>query len=132
MDSDYRFMDKIYIRGLCVNCIIGTNPEERVKKQDILVDLTLYTDLSHAGKTDDLNDTINYREIKERVEEMIVGSSFFLLERLADAIAEICLSTEDVAAVKILIEKPGALPGTRCAGVEIFRRAEKADCRKKV
>jgi FolB domain-containing protein len=59
--------DLIEIRDLLLRGILGINPEEREKKQDILVNLTLYVDLRPAGMTDNIADTANYRTITKHV-----------------------------------------------------------------
>jgi D-erythro-7,8-dihydroneopterin triphosphate epimerase len=54
-------MDKIHIRDILLRCVIGINPEERREKQDVVIDVTLYADLSLAGATDDFNNTVDYK-----------------------------------------------------------------------
>ena len=114
-------LDRIHIRQLRLRCIIGINPEEREKKQDIEVDITLYADLSQAAATDAIEDTVDYKGIKLKVVELVENSSFFLIERLAERVAEICLADVKVRRARVLIEKPGALRFARTVGVEIFR-----------
>ena len=114
-------LDRIHIRQLRLRCIIGINPEEREKKQDIEVDVTLYADLSQAAATDAIEDTVDYKGIKLKVVELVENSSFFLIERLAERVAEICLADVKVRRARVLIEKPGALRFARTVGVEIFR-----------
>jgi FolB domain-containing protein len=114
-------LDRIHIRDLFLRCIIGINPEERIKRQDVLINITLYADLMQAGQSDDMDDTVNYKQIKNRIVEMVEQSSFFLVERLAERIAEICLDDSGVQYVNVLVEKPGALRFARSVGVEILR-----------
>ncbi len=122
MPFDPENYDVIYIRDLLVRGILGVRPFERLKKQDIIIHLTLWADIRKAGETDNLDDTFDYSELKNRIAEMTEGSSFFLIERLADAIAQICLEEQKVHQVKIAVEKPGALRFARTVGVEIVRR----------
>lgn len=114
-------MDRMFIRDLKVNCIIGTRPSERRRKQAIQVNVELECDLARAGRSDDLDDTVNYKSLSERIVRMAVGSRFFLIEKLAAAVAEICLGDAGVRAVVVTIEKPRALPNARCAAVQIRR-----------
>lgn len=114
-------LDRIYIKDLFLRGILGINPDEREKRQDVLINITLYADLAAAGQSDDMRDTVNYKQIKNRVVAMVEASSFFLVERLAERIAEICLEDDGVQAVKVLVEKPGALRFARSVGVEIAR-----------
>ena len=115
-------MDRIYIRDLAVQCIIGTRPEERQKKQAVIIDIALECDLVKAGSSDRLEDTVNYNDLTNEVVSCVEASCFFLLERLADAIAGICLKADGVKAVTVTIDKPGALPHAKSAAVEIRRK----------
>lgn len=115
-------MDKIHISDILLRCIIGVNEGERRERQDVVVSVTLHADLSAAARTDDFNQTIDYSAVKERIAELVEGSSFYLVEALAEAIARICLEFDRVEQADVLVEKPGALRFTRTVGVEISRR----------
>ena len=119
-------LDRIHIRDLRGRCIVGINPDERVNKQDIVINLTLYADLRKAGRTDDIADTVDYKAVKQKVLALVEGSSFLLLERLAEAIADACLAQPGVRAVRVLVEKPAALRFARTVGVEIAREGPAA------
>ena len=119
---DIEMFDKIYIADLSLRCIIGLNDWERTQKQDVLINITLYADLSRSGQTDRIEDSVNYKEIKKQIIEMAENSSFYLVERLAEGIAQICLAHPLVQAVRIKVDKPGALRYARSVGVEIFRK----------
>lgn len=114
-------LDRIHIRELRLRCIIGINPEERDKLQDVVVDITLYADLSRSAATDCIDDTVDYKALKLKVMAMVEASSFYLLERLADCVAQICLEDPKVRRTCVSIEKPGALRFARTVGVEIVR-----------
>lgn len=113
--------DKIYIRDLQVRCIIGIEPEERREKQDILINLILYTDCQPAGKSDDINDALDYKIVKKSILKSIENSSFYLVEKLAEEIANISLSFEKVKGVTVTVDKPGVLRFARSVAVEITR-----------
>ena len=113
--------DRIYIRDLLVRCIIGINPDERKNKQDVLINLTLHADLRKACMSDRIEDTVDYKKIKKQVVASVEVSSYYLVERMAESIAEICLSDIRVNRVDVLVEKPGALRFARSVGVEITR-----------
>ena len=117
-------LDKIHIRDLHLRCIIGTFEEERRAKQDVLIDITLYADLKAAGRSDRLEDTVDYKALKKRVIAMVENSSCRLLERLTERIAEICLSETHVRGVSVTVDKPGALRFARSVAVEIVRDRE--------
>ncbi len=114
-------MDKIRIEDLHLRCIIGINPEEREKQQDVLFQITLHADLSAAGRSDDVADTVNYKTIKLEIMDFVQSSSFGLLERLAEEVAQICLKDKRVQRADVRIDKPGALRFARTVSVEISR-----------
>jgi FolB domain-containing protein len=113
--------DRIEIRDLLLRGILGINAEERDKKQDILVNLTLFADLREAGRSDDIADTANYRTITKRLIEHVEQVGRFTVEALAADIARLCLEDPRVARVRVRVEKPGALRFARSVGVEIER-----------
>lgn len=113
--------DRILISDLLVRCIIGVNESERTSKQDVLINLSLWTDLRPAGKSDDFAQAIDYRSIKKRIFEMAESSQFFLVEAMAERVAEICLGFPGVQRVRVMVEKPSALRYARSVGVEILR-----------
>ena len=113
--------DRIHIRDILVRCIIGLNPEEREKKQDVIISLTLEGDLRKAGESDDLDNTIDYKTIKNRVISFTEANSFLLIERLAHEIAFLCLQHPRVQGVNVILDKPGALRFARSVAVDIYR-----------
>lgn len=114
-------MDKIHIRDIELKCIIGINDEERKVMQNVLINITLHTNLSLAGNTDNINCTVNYKAVKQRILGLVENSRYFLVEALAENIARECLSFDKVEQVDVLVEKPGALRFARTVGVEISR-----------
>lgn len=116
-----KHLDKIHIRDLLLRCIIGINDDERREKQDVNINITLFADLRKAGRNDDISDTVDYKTIKKRVITMVDESAFFLVERLAARIAEICLENKRVRKVRVRVAKPGALRFARTVEVDITR-----------
>lgn len=114
-------LDCIHIRDLVCRCIVGINPEERVKRQEVLINVTLWADLAPAAASDDIADTIDYKAVKERILAMVEGSSFNLIERLASEVARICLQPRPARRVRVTIDKPGALRFARSVAVELTR-----------
>lgn len=113
--------DRILIKGLSARCIIGVNSDERTERQDVVIDIDLYTDMAVPGRTDDINDAVNYREVKKKVLALVESSRFFLIEALAEAITKLCLEDEAVEKVRVRVDKPLALRFARSVGVEITR-----------
>jgi FolB domain-containing protein len=115
-------VDKIIIKNLRLRSILGVNPDERLKKQDILINLVVYTDISSAAKSDSSEDAINYKCLKERVIQHVEKSSDFLIERLVTDIAGILLTEfSGVELVRVRVEKPNALRFAESVGIEIER-----------
>lgn len=117
--------DRIVISDLLLRCIIGFNDWEREKKQDVLINLTLYTDMRRAGQTDNPADILNYRSITKEVIAYVENSEHKLVEALATAVARICVVDHKASRVVVSVQKPGALRFARAVGVEIER--ERAD-----
>jgi FolB domain-containing protein len=114
-------MGKILIRDLDLKCIIGINDPERLVKQDVRINVTLYADLKKACRTDSIDDAVNYRTITKDIISMVESSSFFLLEKLADEIARLCLKYPGVERADVAVDKPGALRFSRSVAVEVSR-----------
>lgn len=114
-------MDKIIINDLRFRCIVGINPDERREKQDVVINVILWTDLHKAADSDAIEDTVNYREVKLKIRDLVEDSQFLLVEKLASEIARICLGPKAVSKVTVRLDKPGALRFARTVGVEIER-----------
>ncbi|WNB92007.1 dihydroneopterin aldolase [Bacillus sp. NEB1478] len=106
-------MDKIYVNGMKFYGYHGVFPEEQKLGQRFNVDVTLLLDLSKAGLSDDLDATVNYKEVYDAVKEIIEGSSVKLLESLAESIAASLLgkfTSIDKTTVKVIKPDP-PIPG---------------------
>ncbi|MHA2030231.1 MAG: dihydroneopterin aldolase [Candidatus Kariarchaeaceae archaeon] len=113
--------DRIIIRDLLVRGIVGINEWERVEKQDILINMTIYSSLDKAGESDDIEDTINYRTLTKAIISYIELSEHFLVEALASEIARIVLVDFNADRIILRVEKPGALRYAKSVGIEIER-----------
>lgn len=114
--------DRIEIKDLLLRGILGTNADERVNKQDVLLNLQLMCDTSAAGESDDIEDTVNYRTLAKRVIKLVEGSKFHLVEKLAEEVARLCLEDPAIVEAVVSVEKPGALRFARSVGVTIRRQ----------
>lgn len=119
-------MDKIHITDLQLRCIIGIYPEERREKQDVIFNITLYADLSRAGQSDAIADTVDYKAVKQGIRTMVENSSFNLLEKLAAEVARLCLNAPGVLKVAVRVDKPAALRFARSVAVEIEREQKES------
>jgi FolB domain-containing protein len=114
-------MDRILIKDLMLRCILGLSGEERREKQDVLINLILWTDLRPAAVSDSIEDSVDYSAIKKRIITLVEGSQYHLAETLADRIANLCLEEPAVQQVQVTLEKPTALRFAHSVGVEIIR-----------
>jgi FolB domain-containing protein len=117
-------MDKIIIKDLSARGIIGLNDWEREKIQEILINISIYTDIRQAGKKDDIQYSVNYRAIAKKVIHHAETAARFTVEALASDIALICLNEPGVERVLVRVEKPGAVRFSHSVGVEIERTKE--------
>ncbi len=114
-------MDSIMIRDLHARCVVGVRDEERREKQDVTINVVLHCNLRTAGRTDRMQDTVDYSAIKKQILAMVEKSQFFLIEALAQGVADICLGYSKVARADVQVEKPSALRFARSVGVRIVR-----------
>jgi len=119
---EHRPLDRIHIRSLLLRCIIGVRDWERTERQNVVLDITLHADLRTPCQTDNFADTVDYVTIKKRIIERVESSSFQLLERLAEVVAEACLEDPRVQRVDVCAAKPGALRFAKTVAVEITRQ----------
>lgn len=105
-------MDAIEITGLRYYGYVGFFPEEQVLGQWFEVDLTLWLDLSVVGKSDRLEDTLNYAEVVAQVRQLIETAKFKTIERLNTAIVEAVLDFKLVEKVRSrLVKVSPPIPG---------------------
>jgi FolB domain-containing protein len=113
--------DRIHLYGLRVACTIGARPEERRRRQEIGIEVCLHLDLEEPGRSDRLEDTVDYGYLAGEITAMAESSSFQLLERLAEEVAALALAHPKVQLVEVTVSKPRALPRGRAAAVKIVR-----------
>jgi 7,8-dihydroneopterin aldolase/epimerase/oxygenase len=113
--------DRIFLRGLTAECIIGFIEWERRVKQTVVIDLELPVDCRRASVSDDVADTVDYKRVAKRVLAYIEASEFKLVETLAHRLALLLLEEFGLEWVRISLNKPGAIRGSRDVGVVIER-----------
>ena len=116
--------DKIEIRNLLIRGILAVKERERSNKQDILVNVVLFTNLRTAGASDDLEESVNYRTVTKEVVSHVEGAKRFTVEALATDLARKCLHAPGVERGRSRVEKPGAVRFAESVGVEIERSIE--------
>ena len=115
-------MDQIFIRDLLVRGIVGMNPDERVKQQDVLVNVAMWADTRPAADSDDITDAVNYRTVSKAIIDHVEDGQPYLVERLVAEVARVCLEADErIAEVEVTVEKPGALRFAESVGITIRR-----------
>ena len=113
--------DRIYLRDLRTETIIGIYDWERKIRQTVSFDFEFPTDIHHAAKTDNIEDTLNYKSVAKHVLAFVETSEYHLVETLAEEVARLVLKEFSVEWVKVSLNKPGAVRGSRDVGVMIER-----------
>lgn len=116
-------MDKIFIRGLKVDSIIGVYDWERTQVRPLIFDLDLGADFQAAAASDHVRDAIDYAAIQATVVKITTDYQPALLEALAEKIARALFKEFPILSLRLVIHKPGAIP-VQDVGVEIDRRRE--------
>lgn len=114
-------MDIIYLRDLRIDAVIGIYDWERQMKQPLILDLEMATDIRKAANSDNIEDTLNYKDVAKRLMDFVSTSEFELVETLAERITEIVREEFDVPWVKLTLNKKGAVRGVRDVGIIIER-----------
>ena len=114
-------MDKVIIKDLLVRGIIGINDWEREQIQDILINITVFTDTRRAAQTDSIDDCVNYRTLAKAAAHHAETAKRLTVEALANDISRICLEQPGVQRVIVRVEKPGAVRFAGSVGVEVER-----------
>ena len=117
--------DSVALRRMVFYGFHGDRPEERSLGQRFIVDVVLTADLSQAGASDSLEDTVDYGEVYSMVKRVVEGPPLNLLEALGERICGEAMRISDrIESVEVLVVKPavplrGALDG---AEVRLVRR----------
>lgn len=119
-------MDIIFLQALEIETIIGIYDWERSIKQKVVFDIEMATDIRKAAATDHIDDTLDYKAVAKRLIQFVGESQFQLVETLAEKVAEIILREFNVPWTRVVLNKEGAVRGSRGVGV-IIERGVKPD-----
>ncbi len=115
-------MDRVRLEGLIFSGRHGVSDAERERPQPFIVDLEVEADLETAGRSDRVEDTIDYRILHRIAKDVITGEPAHLIEALAERIAQRALEVNGVQSVKVRVaKKPPRLQPLDAAAVEIKR-----------
>lgn len=112
----------LFVRGLTIEAEIGVWAHEKGRRQIIHLDIDLAVDDPRSAG-DDHSKVVCYEWASNQAREVVASGHFNLVERLAEEIADRLLEERRVRAVRIRVEKPGAIRGADAAGIEIVRLA---------
>jgi len=113
--------DRIFLHGLTVECIIGFIEWERRIKQTIVLDVEMPVDCARAAQSDNVAETLDYKKVAKRLISFVSTSEFKLVETLAHRTAMLILEEFGVDWVRLSINKPGAIRGSKDVGVAVLR-----------
>lgn len=114
-------MDRVFIRRLRVDTIIGVYDWERRIRQTLVLDIEMAADNRAAAATDGIADALDYAAVAARVEAFVRDSRFQLIETIAEQVAGIILDEFGVPWVSVRLAKPGAVSAAAEVGVSIQR-----------
>ena len=108
-ESSKKSFAEIKIKNLKLRAVIGIHEWERKNKQDVVINISIFFDASAAAETDRLEDTVDYKAIKQNIISLVESSSFYLLEKLASEVLALCMADPLVLRAAVEIDKPHAL-----------------------
>lgn len=117
--------DSISLRDLRVSAVVGVLPQERSNPQPLSIDIDIHTDLTSAGVSDRLEDSVDYGAVCDRVVDLATSGAPLLLERLAHLLAEDLLGAfraVDSVTVEVRKLRPPVPHDLATSGVRITRR----------
>jgi dihydroneopterin aldolase len=114
-------MDHVFIEDLRIDTVIGIYDWERRTRQTIALDIEMGFDNTIPAASDAIADTLDYKAVSKRLIGFVEGSSFQLVETLAERCAAIIRDEFGVRWLRLKLSKPGAVRGARAVGVVIER-----------
>lgn len=114
-------MDIVFISDLDIDTVIGIYDWEREIRQTVRLNLEMNADVKRAALTDSIEDTLDYKAVSKRLISFVQASEFGLVETLAERCAEIVLDEFPVQWLRLKLDKPGAVRGSRSVGILIER-----------
>ena len=116
-------MDKITIKDASFLCNIGTTPQERIKKQEILIDIEMFSDFRKTIKKDNIDYALNYSKVHDSLKNVVEKNKYSLIETMAENIAKQILNKFSIKKILVRVKKPAALStkNVKYVAVEIAR-----------
>ncbi len=114
-------MDVVFIKDLDIETVIGIYDWERKIRQTVRLNLEMSSDIRKAAATDRIDDALDYKAVAKRLIGFVESSSFQLVETLAERCAEFVLEEFPVEWLRLELDKPGAVSGSKSVGIRIER-----------
>ena len=114
-------MDRIFLSEMKIETTVGIWEWEKRIKQQVIIDIEMSADIKKAAATDQIEDTLNYKAVAKSVRKLVEESSFQLVETMAEKIAELVIGEHNVSWVRVKVNKPGAMRGSKGVGIIIER-----------
>jgi dihydroneopterin aldolase len=114
--------DKILIRQLRTEAIIGIHDWEKAQRQPLFFDLDLSTDCAPAARSDDIKDALDYFAVCADIQAWVNGSRCELIETLAEQICQRLLAKYPIDQVQLSLYKPQAVDDAQTVGLRITRQ----------
>jgi 7,8-dihydroneopterin aldolase/epimerase/oxygenase len=124
--------DRIELRGLRVRGHHGVYEHERRDGQDFVVDITVWMDLTHAARSDRLQDTLDYGALAQRAAAIVGGEPCNLIEAVAGRVADDVFADVRVHTVEVVLHKPQAPIPLEFADVAVVARRSRTGGRGQV
>eukprot|EP01064_Diplonema_japonicum_P016108 TRINITY_DN24122_c0_g1_i1.p1 TRINITY_DN24122_c0_g1~~TRINITY_DN24122_c0_g1_i1.p1 ORF type:complete len:553 (+),score=157.66 TRINITY_DN24122_c0_g1_i1:45-1703(+) len=118
------FKDRVVVEKLVCQAIVGVKEPERMQRQKVVIDVTMYLDTSCCSLMDNLEKTISYATVAREVLKYTEESKHYLLETLCHGIARMVCLKYGAPECTVRVEKPRAIPLADQAVVEITRTRE--------
>jgi D-erythro-7,8-dihydroneopterin triphosphate epimerase len=109
----------IRIKNLRLRAIVGVNPWERTEPQAVIINLEVEFDGQEAARSDNLEDTIDYRTISKKVIELVENSQYQLIETLAGNVLRTVMEDKRICRARVEVDKPNAVKSADSTSVEL-------------
>lgn len=111
--------ETIHIENLRVSGVIGIHPEERIRRQPLIVNVALEQDFSRAAESDEIGHTVDYTKLCAAIRAFVEAHSFHLLETLIRRLALHLSAQFPFSRLTLHIRKPEAIAAADAAAVSL-------------
>ena len=115
----------IQVKNLRLRTFIGFNPEEKIKQQDVIINIEIDYLLDPAVLNDEVSEALNYKTITKKVIRLVEGGKFLLLEKLVSDVLEVCSDHPSIERSRVTIDKPHALRFADSVSLAMTYQSEK-------